>query len=82
MITAALPNGISYSIPQSDVAFFQTLAKRMKWSVIALTEQKTEVSAKSSWVDKFADKWQDARSADQIVKDIHAARIDNAEIVL
>lgn len=82
MITAALPNGISYSIPPSDVDFFQALARRMKWNVIVMKDQETEVPAESSWVDKFADKWQDTRSAEQIVKDIHAARTTNAEIVL
>lgn len=82
MITAELPNGISYSIPQSDVDFFQSLAKRMKWNVIALSDKKETASTKSSWVDKFAAKWQDTRSAEQIVKDIHDARTSNAEIVL
>lgn len=82
MITAVLPNGISYSIPLSDVDFFQTLAKRMKWSVIPMTDRWEEAETKTSWVDKFAAKWQDTRSAEQIVKEIHAARTTNAEIAL
>lgn len=82
MITAALPNGISYSIPLSDMDFFQKLAERMKWTTVDLTAKKVSSPSSDSWVDRFAAKWQDTRSAEQIVKDIRAARTTNAEIAL
>lgn len=81
MITAALPNGICYKIPRTDMAFFEKLAKRMQWTVI-VPDDKSAATESTSWVDEFSAKWKDSRTAEQIVADIHAARTTNAEIEL
>lgn len=82
MNIAVLPNGVYYNIPLSDVAFFKELADRMKWQIIDNMKQTGASPAAKSWVDGFAGKWQDTRSTDQIVNDIHAARTPNSEILL
>ena len=84
MIKAVLTNGAEYAIPNSDTDFFKALAKRMGWrpyiknDSVSLDEDKTQ----ASWVDEFAGKWQDSRSATQIIKDIHNARTSNENLVL
>lgn len=82
MVTATLPNGISYTIPKADMMFFTQLAERMKWKVTSLVTKPTAMSSKGSWTNDFAGKWQDSRSAEQIVRDIHSARTLNDEISL
>ena len=82
MNTAVLPNGVSYSIPLSDMSFFKELAARMKWEIIDKAKKATQISSKASWVDEFAGKWQDTRSTAQIIKDIHEARTSNSEVSL
>ena len=79
MDTAILANGESYYIPLSDVGFFKELASRMKWKT---TKEAEEASNAKSWVDDFAGKWQDSRSAEEIIMDIHNARSKNSEISL
>lgn len=81
MITATLPNGVCYNIPLADVAFFQKLAKRMKWSIVS-SKDNSETDKATSWADEFSAQWKDDRTAEQIVSDIHAARTANAEIEL
>lgn len=79
MVTATLPlNGVNYLIPNSDVAFFTKLAKRMKWHPVSIAP----TEKKSSWIDEFAGKWQDTRSAEEIIADIYSARTKNEDIVL
>lgn len=34
MNTAVLSDGVSYYIPNSDLAFFKELAARMKWKIV------------------------------------------------
>ena len=41
---------------------------------------KSSFAKKESWVDQFAGKWQDNRSTDEIIADIHNARTSNDEI--
>ena len=41
---------------------------------------KSSFAKKDSWVDQFAGKWQDTRSTDEIIADIHSARTSNDEI--
>lgn len=79
MTTAVINKGVIYAIPEYDTEFFIAMAKRMGWARIksSTTEEKTE-----SWVDKFAGKWQDSRSAEKIIADIHDARTSNEEISL
>ena len=84
MITAVLTNGLQYAIPNSDTDFFKKLAKRMGWTLYTTNTQKpqeTEVMP-VSWVDEFAGKWQDTRSTEQMLQDIHSARTSNDAIVL
>lgn len=81
MNIAILEDGVSYSIPKSDLQFFKELAARMKWQIIDKAKAVSGQSSKS-WVDDFAGKWQDQRTAAQIVDDIHKARTNNTEITL
>lgn len=84
MTTAILTNGLQYAIPNSDTDFFKSLARRMGWTLCETDAQKTqELDVKPvSWVDEFAGKWQDIRTTEQIVQDIHDARTPNDDIVL
>lgn len=82
MITASLSTGVSYSIPPSDTEFFVKLAERMKWDAVPSDKKKEKTLEKTTWVEQFAAKWQDSRSAEQIVKDIRDARTVNDEISL
>lgn len=82
MNTAILSDGISYYIPSTDLTFFKELAARMNWEIVNKMKKSPKVSTTSSWVDNFAGKWQDNRSTAQIIKDIHAARTSNSEILL
>lgn len=34
MNTAILPDGVSYYIPEADLAFFKELAAKMKWGIV------------------------------------------------
>lgn len=43
-------------------------------------EPSREETKTESWVDKYAGKWQDSRSAREIIADIHDARTANGEI--
>lgn len=79
MNTAILPDGVSYYIPEADLAFFKELAAKMKWGIVDKEGKKQEASS-VSWVNEFADKWKDKRSTSQIISDIHAARTSNTEI--
>ena len=79
MTTAILNNGSCYSIPEYDVEFFRAIAKKMGWTATPMTVKK---ESKKSWVDQFAGKWQDSRSTEEIIEDIHKARTLNDEIVL
>ena len=79
MTTAILNNGSCYSIPEYDVEFFRAIAKKMGWTATPMTVKK---ESKTSWVDQFAGKWQDSRSTEEIIEDIHKARTLNDEIVL
>ncbi len=74
MSTAVLADGVSYYIPNSDLAFFKDLAARMKWKIVDKTKKTVQTSSTKSWVDAFVGKWQDTRSTSQIIKDIHSAR--------
>ena len=84
MITAVLTNGLQYAIPNSDTDFFKNLAERMGWTECKTEAQKPqEMEAEPvSWVDEFAGKWQDIRSTEQILQDIHGARTLNDDIAL
>lgn len=84
MTTAILTNGLQYAIPNSDTDFFKSLARRMGWTLCKPDTQKPqEMDVKSvSWVDEFAGKWQDIRTTEQIVQDIHDARTSNDDIIL
>ena len=79
MTTAILNNGSCYSIPEYDVEFFRAIAKKMGWIATPITDK---TDSKRLWVDQFAGKWQDTRSTDEIIADIHDARTINAEISL
>lgn len=74
MSTAVLADGVSYYIPNSDLAFLKDLAARMKWKIVDKTKKTVQTSSTKSWVDAFVGKWQDTRSTSQIIKDIHSAR--------
>ena len=52
-------------------------SKKMGWKKV-----KSSFAKKESWVDQFAGKWQDNRSTDEIIADIHNARTSNDEISL
>ena len=84
MTTAVLTNGLQYAIPNSDTDFFKKLARRMGWTLCKTDVQKPqELEMKQvSWVDEFVGKWQDTRSTEQILHDIHNARTSNDDIVL
>ena len=84
MTTAILANGLQYAIPNSDTAFFKSLAKRMGWLLCNTDVQKPqEVEVKPAlWIDEFVGKWQDTRSTEQILQDIHDARTSNDDIAL
>ena len=82
MNTAVLSDGMIYHIPAADLLFFKELAARMKWEIVGASKKSEEASSAKSWVDSFAGKWQDDRSADQIISDIHAAGTSNSEISL
>lgn len=84
MTTAVLTNGMQYAIPNSDTDFFKNLAKRRGWILCkADVPKRQETAVKSArWTDEFAGKWQDTRSTEQILKDIHDARTSNDDIVL
>jgi hypothetical protein len=82
MNAAVLTDGKVYYIPPKDTDFFKELADRMKWEPIDATKRKEVQSSAKSWVDLFAGKWQDSRSTEQIVKDIHDARTSNQEVSL
>lgn len=84
MITAVLTNGLQYAIPNSDADFFKNLAKRMGWTLCETdTKKPQEMEAMPvSWVDEFVGKWQDTRSTEQILQDIHGARTLNDDIAL
>ena len=79
MTTAILNNGSCYSIPEYDVEFFRAIAKKMGWIATPITDK---TDSKRLWVDQFAGKWQDSRSTEEIIEDIHKARTPNDEIVL
>lgn len=79
MNTAILSDGECYYIPKADMKFFKELANRMKWKLI---NQSKSAQVSNTWVDGIAGKWQDERTASQIVNDIHAARTSNSEIEL
>ena len=79
MTTAILNNGSCYSIPEYDVEFFRAIAKKMGWIATPITDK---TDSKRLWVDQFAGKWQDSRSTEEIIEDIHKARAPNDEIVL
>ena len=84
MATAVLANGLWYAIPKSDTDFFKKLAKRMGWTLCKMDALKLqEVEAKpASWTDELVGKWQDTRSTEQILRDIHDARTSNDDIAL
>lgn len=79
MTIAVIDKDTSYAIPDYDIDFFAAIAKRMGWEKI---EPSKEEAKTESWVDKYAGKWQDSRSAREIIADIHAARTANGEISL
>ena len=84
MITAVLTNGLQYAIPNSDTDFFKNLARRMGWTLYKADTQKAQEMEVTpvSWVDEFVGKWQDTRSTEQILQDIHSARTSNDDIDL
>ena len=77
MTTAIIDNETRYAIPDYDIDFFFFLANKMGWKKV-----KSSFAKKESWVDQFAGKWQDNRSTDEIIADIHNARTSNDEISL
>ena len=77
MTTVIIDSDTRYAIPDYDIDFFIAIANKMGWKKI-----KSSFARKESWVDQFAGKWQDTRSTDEIIADIHAARTSNDEISL
>lgn len=84
MTTAVFTDGSQYVIPNSDVDFFKKLAKKMGWIISkANVLSSSEVDVKHvSWTDDFIGKWQDVRTTEQIINDIHSARTENENIIL
>ena len=84
MTTAVLTNGSQYTIPNSDAAFFKKLAKRMGWALNMVDAQKPQVTGKKPalWTDGIVGKWQDTRSTEQILQDIHDSRTFNDDVTL
>lgn len=82
MDTAILSDGAIYYIPKADLPFFKELAARMKWESVRRPRAREQEGSTQSWADHFAGKWQDQRSTQQIVEDIHAARTSNQELTL
>lgn len=82
MTTAILTDGLQYTIPSSDTDFFKQLAKKMGWPVVCKTATQEVESENVSWVDEFIGKWQDSRTTEQILQDIHNARTANDDIIL
>lgn len=84
MTTAILTNGLQYAIPNSDVDFFEKLARKMGWKLYKPEIQKPQDMelTSMSWVDEFVGKWQDTRTTEQILQDIYDARTANDEISL
>ena len=68
MTTAIIDSETRYAIPEYDIDFFIAIANKMGWKKI-----KSSFAKKDSWVDQFAGKWQDTRSTDEIIADIHSA---------
>ena len=66
MTTAIIDNETRYAIPDYDLDFFIAIANKMGWKKV-----KSSFAKKESWVDQFAGKWQDTRSTDEIIADIH-----------
>ena len=54
----------------------------MKWEVVRKSRAAEHDSSTKSWADHFVGKWQDQRTTQQIVDDIHAARTSNGELTL
>ena len=77
MTTAIIDNETKYAIPDYDIDFFIAIPNKMGWK-----KAKSSFAKKESWVDQFAGKWQDNRSTDEIIADIHNARTSNGEISL
>ncbi|MGM9698793.1 MAG: hypothetical protein ACI3Y0_09135 [Prevotella sp.] len=77
MTTAIIDSETKYAIPEYDIDFFIAIANKMGRKKI-----KSSLAKKESWVDQFAGKWQDTRSTDEIIADIHSARTSNDEISL
>lgn len=84
MYTAILTDGMQYAIPNSDTDFFVKLAKKMGWVACkTATPQPQEAEAESiSWANEFMGKWQDVRTTEQMLQDIHDARTANEDIAL
>lgn len=84
MTTAVLTNGLQYAIPNSDTAFFKKLAKRMGWTLHMADVQKPQaaVAKPALWTEGIVGEWQDTRSTEQILQDIHDARTSNDDIAL
>lgn len=79
MNTITLSDGSCYSVPQSDLNLIRELAAKMKWSIV---DKPATDETGNSWVNRFAGKWQDNRSAEQMLDDIHSARTDNSDMSL
>ena len=77
MTTVVIDSDTRYAIPDYDIDFFIAIANKMGWKKI-----KSSLAKKESWVDQFAGAWQDTRSTDEIIADIHDARTTNAEVSL
>lgn len=84
MNTAVLADGLQYVIPNSDIDFFKQLAKKMGWVVYktTMTSVHQTESSSISWTDEFVGKWQDGRTTDQMLQDIHDARTANDNVTL
>lgn len=70
-----------YSLSYEDkLDLVDLIIKSMRSAATKFKVKAAEPSV--SWVSQFEGKWEDSKSADDMVKDLRTARTNNSEVVL